>query len=44
MITLKTNEDVPYTHFMYPLFPRMTGESSAGDPSLCSCVVTFFER
>ena len=42
-IILNDNEDVQIRHFTYLAFARMSGESSVGDSSLCSCAVTFFE-
>ena len=42
-IILNDNEDVQIRHFTNLAFARMSGESSVGDSSLCSCAVTFFE-
>ena len=42
-IILNDNEDVQIRHFTHLAFARMSGESSVGDSSLCSCAVTFFE-
>ena len=40
----KYNQYVHLKHFMYLVFARMTGESTAGDSGLCCSVVTSSEH